>query len=92
MQRLLTYVLAIYCVGTSAMLVQRDVTVRQRQIADVQLINDAAFRDGLYLGKLAHAENRQTRPPIGRWSSEKDRSSFAAGYQQGFNAESSSRR
>lgn len=89
MQRLITYVLAIYCVGTSAMLVQRDVTLHKTQSADVQLTNDAAFRDGLYLGKLAHAANRPMRPPIGRWSTEKDRASFAAGYRQGFGDESS---
>jgi hypothetical protein len=71
-------------VGTGAMVVQRDVSVRTGQRADVQLTNDAAFRDGLYLGKLAHAANRQMHPPIGRWSTEKDRASFAAGYQQGF--------
>ena len=89
MTRLLTYVLAMGCVGTSAMLVQRDVTTRQKQSADVQLTNDAAYRDGLYLGKLAHAEKRQVRPPIGRWSTEKDRASFAAGYRQGFGDEPS---
>lgn len=83
MQRLLTYVLAMGCVGTSAMLVERDVR-GQKQSVDVQLANDAAFRDGLYLGRLAHAANRQQRPPIGRWSTEKDRASFAAGYRQGF--------
>ena len=83
MQRLLTYVLAMGCVGTSAMLVQRDVR-GQKQSVDVQLANDGAFRDGLYLGRLAHAANRRQRPPIGRWSTEKDRASFAAGYRQGF--------
>lgn len=89
MQRLLTYVLAMGCVGTSAMLVQRDVTIRPKQSADVQLTNDAAYRDGLYLGKLAHAAKRHVHPPIGRWSTEKDRASFAAGYLQGFGEESS---
>lgn len=84
MQRLLAYMLAMGCLGTSALLVQRDVTPRQGQNADVQLVNDGAFRDGLYLGRLAHAENRPMRPPIGRWSTEKDRNSFAAGYRQGF--------
>ena len=88
MQRLLAYVLAMGCVGTSAMLVQRDVTMRQKP-SDVRLTNDAAYRDGLYLGKLAHAAKRQAHPPIGRWSTEKDRASFAMGYQQGFGEEPS---
>jgi hypothetical protein len=88
MQKLLTYVLAMGCVGTSAMLVRRDVAPRQKETVDRQLANDGAFRDGLYLGKLARAANRQMRPPIGRWSTEKDRASFAAGYRQGFGEES----
>ena len=86
MQRLLAYVLAMGCVGTSAMLVQHDMS-KQKPSADVQLINDAAYRDGLYLGRLAHAAKRQTRPPIGRWSTEKDRASFVAGYREGFGEE-----
>ena len=88
MQKLLAYVLAMGCVGTSAMLVQRDATMRQRESVDRQLANDAAFRDGVYLGKLARAANRRMRPPIARWSTEKDRAIFAAGYRQGFGEES----
>ena len=83
MQRFLAYVLAMGCVGTSAaMLVSHDTTL-QNKAAAIELNNDAAFRDGLYLGKLAQAENRTMRPPVGRWSSEKDRASFAAGFRQG---------
>ena len=88
MQKLLAYVLAMGCLGTSAMLVQRDATLRQRQSVDRQLANDAAFRDGVYLGELARAAHRQMRPQIGRWSTEKDRASFVAGYRQGFGEES----
>lgn len=91
MPRLLTYILAMGCVGTSALLVNRDMTTRQKQSADAQLMNDAAFRDGLYLGQLAHAANRHMRPPIARWSTEKDRASFAAGYRQGFGEDLSQR-
>ena len=88
MPKLLTYVLAMGCLGTSAMLVQRNATPRQGQSVGRQLANDAAFRDGVYLGGLARAAKRQMRPQIGRWSSEKDRASFAAGYQQGYGEES----
>ncbi|HXJ89365.1 MAG TPA: hypothetical protein VMS18_21290 [Candidatus Binatia bacterium] len=84
MQRLLTYVLAMGFVGTSAMLVQRDMSMQLSESGVVQLATDAAFRDGLYLGRLAHAANRQMHPPVGRWSTAKDRASFAAGYRQGF--------
>lgn len=83
MQRLLTYVLAMGCVGTSAMfVVSHDMTL-QNKTAEMQLNNDAAYRDGLYLGKLAQAANHPMRPPVGRWATEKDRASFAAGFQQG---------
>lgn len=83
MQKLLAYVLAMGCVGTSAaMLVSHDTTLQNRT-ASIELNNDAAFRDGLYLGRLAQAENRTMRPPVGRWATEKDRASFAAGFRQG---------
>jgi len=89
MQRVLAYVLAMGCVGTSAaMLVSHDMTL-QNKAASIELNNDAAFRDGLYLGRLAQAENRTMRPPVGRWSTEKDRASFAAGFQQGLGERSS---
>jgi hypothetical protein len=86
MQRLLIYTLAMGCVGTSAMLVQRDIAVRKNQSVDVQMAADAAFRDGLYLGKLARTAKTPMHPPVGRWSTEKDRASFVAGYRQGYNA------
>ena len=87
MQKLLAYVLAMGCLGTSAMLVRRDAPARQRQSVDRQLASDGAFRDGVYLGELARAAHRQMRAPLGRWSTEKDRASFTAGYRQGFSEE-----
>jgi hypothetical protein len=87
MQRLLACVLAMGCVGTSAMLFQKDKVVSPDQIVNAQQAADAAFRDGLYLGKLARTAKTSMRPPIGRWSTEKDRASFVAGYRQGWNAQ-----
>jgi hypothetical protein len=81
MQKLLALFLAMGCVGTSAVVVHG--SKGQPQSTAAQTANDAAFRDGLYLGRLAHAANRQMRAPVGRWSTEKDRASFAAGFQQG---------
>lgn len=84
MQRLLAYVLAMGCVGTSAaMLVSHDTTLQDKAAAQVHVGTDAAYRDGLYLGRLALAAKRPMRAPVGRWSSEKDRASFAAGFKQG---------
>jgi hypothetical protein len=45
---------------------------------------DAAFRDGFYLGRLDAEDGRKVRPSVGRWSAPKDRASFLAGYQQGY--------
>jgi hypothetical protein len=44
----------------------------------------AAFRDGLYLGKLTAKQGGRPHISAGRWSSESDRAAFAQGYQEGF--------
>jgi len=84
MKIILTYALAIGFAGTSALLVQRDMVARRGQSVDAQMAGDAAYRDGIYLGKLARTAKSPMHPPIGRWSTEKDRASFAAGYRQGY--------
>jgi hypothetical protein len=82
MQRILTCVLAIGCVGTSSLLFH---TRRAPAPLEVQMATDGAFRDGLYLGALDRTARRVVTPPIARWSSAQDRASFARGYRQGFN-------
>jgi len=42
----------------------------------------AAYRDGLYVGKLAAQRGEQHLAPVGRWSAPNDRDAFLAGYQQ----------
>ncbi len=42
----------------------------------------AAYRDGLYVGKLAAQRGEQRLAPVGRWSTQNDREAFLAGYQQ----------
>ncbi len=44
----------------------------------------AAFRDGLYLGGLAARRGEEPHISEGRWSNQADRTSFTAGYQQGY--------
>lgn len=46
--------------------------------------SDGAFRDGLYLGKLAANRGAASHVAIGRWATAEDRASFAVGYQQGY--------
>jgi len=45
---------------------------------------DAAYRDGLYLGRLDAQAGRRPHPAIGRWSQDADRSLFRAGYNAGY--------
>jgi len=53
--------------------------------AAVQFATDGAFRDGLYLGKLAAQSGHVQLPAIGRWSTEQDHALFIAGYERGYN-------
>jgi len=52
--------------------------------AEARFAADGAFRDGLYLGKLAAESGQPSRPAIGRWSGKEDRSMFLAGYERGY--------
>ena len=51
---------------------------------NVAQITDGAFRDGLYLGKLAADGGDEPHVAVGRWATAEDRSSFTAGYQRGY--------
>ena len=42
----------------------------------------AAYRDGLYVGKLAAQRGEKRLAPAARWSAQNDRDAFLAGYQQ----------
>jgi hypothetical protein len=45
---------------------------------------DGAFRDGMYLGRLAAESGGEHHVSVGRWATAQDRSSFSAGYEQGY--------
>lgn len=45
---------------------------------------NAAYRDGLYQAKLAVQRGDAAHVATGRWGSDSDRASFAAGYQHGY--------
>jgi hypothetical protein len=86
MTRLLTQALAIAIfLGTAAMLAISNYNVNPTQKSEAALAADGAFRDGLYLGKLAAGRNQPPRAAVGRWFTEHDRSMFAAGYLRGYN-------
>jgi hypothetical protein len=69
---------------TTALLSNRAHSIGPSSRAERELAADGAFRDGLYLGRLAAQGGKAFRPPIGRWSNEKDRASFTAGYRRGY--------
>lgn len=46
--------------------------------------NDAAFRDGLFLGKLDASNRTAQHVSVGRWATDRDRSSFRSGYEAGY--------
>jgi hypothetical protein len=52
---------------------------------------DAAFRDGLYLGKLAAQAGAEPHVARGRWATVGDRALFSAGYQEGYSGSLASR-
>ncbi len=87
MDRIFTFALALaVCFGTTAMLSFNRKTANEQQVADAQAASDGAYRDGLYVGRLAAQQGRPMRSPVGRWSTEKDRASFDAGYRRGYSA------
>jgi hypothetical protein len=86
MSKLSRYALAFaIALGASAMLANSGFNVPPDTGKEPRLATDGAFRDGLYLGKLAGQNREPLHPPIGRWSTPQDRSMFAAGFERGYN-------
>lgn len=87
MSNVVTWVLALaMCVGTTAALAIHHPGSQPGHLSESRLALDGAYRDGLYVGQLAARSGRPSRAPIGRWSDEKDRASFLAGYEHTYNA------
>ncbi len=57
----------------------------------VQHGTDAAFRDGLFMGRHDAEQGRLRHVSTGRWSASSDRSHYQAGYEAAFDATNSSR-
>jgi hypothetical protein len=85
MNKLFTLALATaVCLGTTVLLANNRPAARHLHSADAQMAADGAFRDGLYVGRLAAEGGGPLRPQIGRWSNEHDRAAFVAGYRRGY--------
>jgi hypothetical protein len=84
MSRFFIYATLALCLGATATLAVTNRNVSPNPDAEARLAANGAFRDGLYLGKLAAASAQPQRAAIGRWSTDEDRSMFAAGYRRGY--------
>jgi hypothetical protein len=85
MKKLSTYALLFAaCLGTTVMLAASKGVAPAQVGSEERFAADGAFRDGLYLGKLAAEAGQPLRPTIGRWSTEQDRSMFTVGYARGY--------
>ena len=73
--------------GTASMLNTDDYASNQA----VAQNSDAAFRDGLYLGRLAAECGAEPHVARGRWATLGDRALFSAGYQEGYSGSLASR-
>jgi hypothetical protein len=85
MTRFFTYAAIVIGLGATASLAISPGTGKPTTTSEVLFATDGAFRDGLYLGKLAAEGGQPLRPAIGRWSSAQDRAMFTAGYHRGYN-------
>lgn len=87
MKKLALSALALFVMTASAMTVHNATRTSSR----ADLVTNAPYRDGLYLGKLAAEHGNDARIAASRWATSKDRDSFAQGYWQSYNAVLASR-
>ena len=85
MKKVGVYVLIIVLSVGSAAMVQNAMRTRSLN-SDISapMATNGAFRDGLYLGKLAAKNGEEPRIATGRWAKDEDRSAFREGYYRGF--------
>ena len=86
MEKIMACVLVLGFAGTSGLVFKGISTkpqIRAVSAVSVEMAGDAAYRDGLFLGKLNREGRQHMLAPVGRWSTEKDRASFVQGYRQG---------
>jgi hypothetical protein len=86
MTNILAYAAIVIGLSATATVALTNRNLQAVPAADAQYATDGAFRDGLYLGKLAAQSGHVQLPAIGRWSTERDRGMFIVGYERGYNA------
>lgn len=75
-------VVVVLCVGLGL------VVVSSRGLRGALMVKqaDAAFRDGAYQAKIDVDRGRKAHVSSGRWSTDQDRASFIAGYEESYKA------
>jgi hypothetical protein len=85
MKNISLYLLVIVLsVGSAAMVRSAMRTQSPNSGSSSSLETSGAFRDGLYLGKLAAKNGHEPRITGARWSRDEDRAAFREGYERGF--------
>jgi uncharacterized protein with FMN-binding domain len=90
MKRFSSYTLAVLIgIGTGSLLTNSvSANTLTAGNAPVKHGTDAAFQDGLYMGKHDANEGRLHHVSTGRWSTPTDRSQYQAGYDAAYSAPS----
>jgi hypothetical protein len=70
--------------GTASMLHSNRPVAHFSANDNVAQTTNGAFRDGLYLGRLAAERGIAPRAARGRWATAEDQASFTAGYERGY--------
>ena len=79
MKKLVLGAIALFTMAASA------VTLHDRKMGTLgDAATNAAYRDGLYVGRLAAEQGQGASAPTARWSRDEDRASFRAGYEQSY--------
>ncbi len=84
MKTLLTFALVVGLGTGAAFMLASDHSKQFANPTASAQLTDGAFRDGVYLGRLAAQSGGEHHVSVGRWASAQDRSSFSAGYEQGY--------
>jgi hypothetical protein len=89
MKRYSTWIAALVIFGAAAGIAKERIVMAERGMSEQretrnQQVSSAAFRDGLYMGKLAAERGDSAHIATARWATEADRTQFATAYQQSY--------
>ena len=89
MKRYSTWIAALVIFGAAAGIAKERIVIAKRSMAEPgeagnQQVSSAAFRDGLYMGRLAAERGDPAHVATARWATEAARMQFATAYQQAY--------